>query len=112
MGLGDQLWVVGSGDQVTTSYNDLIEDYGSGTSIDVGTRVGGSGLWITNFTADATGVIDLLNGVGSYASAAAALGAVVDDGHGNSTLSLGSGGVIHFVGDTKEQLSVANFKIG
>ena len=57
-------------------------------------------------------MIELLNGVGGYANAAAALSAVVDDGHGNSTLSLGVAGTIHFIGDTKEKLTVASFQIG
>ncbi len=64
---------------------------------------------IANFAADARGVIDLLNGAGGYTSAAAAQGALVSDGLGGSTLSLGSGS-IHFLATSS--IATPHFKIG
>jgi hypothetical protein len=70
-------------------------------------------LSLTGFgTADTTGVIDLLNGAGAYKSAAAVLGALHTDGHGGTSLSLGSGGSIDFVNTTASQLHAWNFAIG
>jgi len=54
-------------------------------------------------------VIDLLNGAGGYTSAAAAQGALVSDGLGGSTLSLGSGS-IHFLATSS--IATPHFKIG
>ena len=56
-------------------------------------------------------MIDLLSGAGGFASASAAYGAVVDDASG-CHLSLGTQGVINFVGVDKAELSAGNFKIG
>lgn len=110
MGAGYQVWITGPSNVATVNANDVVADYGAGSQIDIGSNVGG--FLLTNFASDPTGIVDLINGVGGYTNAAAALSAVVDDGHGNSTRSLGSAGTIHLIGETKEMLSAANFKIG
>jgi hypothetical protein len=88
-----------------------VADAGSGLRIDVGAST--ETLSLTGFgTADATGVIDLLNGAGGYKSAAAILGALHTDGHGGTSLSLGTSGSIDFVNTTAAQLHSSNFAIG
>ncbi len=68
---------------------------------------------VKNFAADSTGVVDLLNGVGGYTTAASAQAALVSDGHGGSMLSLGSGtGSIDFMGMAPSSIAATHFKIG
>jgi hypothetical protein len=99
----------GSGDTLLAANNDTLTDQATGTLFEVGTGV--STLKNQDFGADTTGVIDLLNGVGGYATSAAAYAALTSDGAGGSQLSLGGGAPIDFVATTKNQLSAANIKI-
>jgi hypothetical protein len=108
---GAQLTLLsGQQDTFTVGLNDRVVDGGQGTLVKIGGAVGA--LHIVNFSADATGVIDLLNGVGGYASAAAASAALTSDGAGGSLLSLGAAGAIDFVGVAPSALGAAHFKIG
>jgi len=68
---------------------------------------------VKNFAADSSGVVDLLNGVGGYTTAASAQAALVSDGHGGSMLSLGGGtGSIDFMGMAPSSIAATHFKIG
>ena len=98
----------GASNQVVLAADDVISDGGWASTFDVGGAVGATTL--KNFGADPNGIIDLLNGVGGYATAQAAFAALTSDGAGGSMLSLGSNGAIDFAGATG--LSAANFKIG
>jgi hypothetical protein len=100
----------GQGDWVTPLMNNSFTDGGAGTLVRIGGAVGT--LHIANFAADATGAVDLLNGVGGYASAAAASAAVTSDGAGGALLSLGAGSAIDFAGVAPSALGAAHFKIG
>ncbi len=84
-----------------------ITDNAVGLTIDVGSSSVSAS--IANFAADARGMIALLNGAGGYTSAAAAQGALVSDGNGGMTLSLGSGS-LHFLATSS--IPVSHFKIG
>jgi len=101
--------VSGANDVVTAAAGDTITDLGSALLVKIGFNAGT--LTLASFGGDAAGVIDLVGGAGGYATAAAAYAALANDGHGNSTLSLG-GGSLHLTGVTKEMLSVGAFKIG
>lgn len=100
----------GSGNIATVGDGDFIYDSGAATLLRVGGSVGT--LKINDFATDPTGVIDLLSGEGGYATAAAAVNAVVSDGAGGSQLSLGSSGTIDFASLAPGHLSAAAFKIG
>lgn len=89
------------------SSSPMITDNAIGLTVDVASSSVSATL--ANFVADARGVIDLLNGVGGYTSAAAAQSALVSDGNGGSTLALGSGS-LHFLATSS--IAVAHFKIG
>ena len=84
-------------------------DNAQGSTLEIGSNVGS--LRIYNY-GDTSGVIDLLNGVGGYSSAAAAVHALTSDGSGGSLLSLGSFGAIDFVGIAPSLINAGNFKIG
>jgi hypothetical protein len=99
------LW--GDFNAVLLGQNDVISDGGSGTTFQASGNVGAT--TINNFSADPGGVVELLNGVGGYATSQDAFNAVTSDGAGGSMLSLGANGSIDFAGDTA--LSAANFKI-
>jgi hypothetical protein len=100
------LW--GDFNTVLLGQNDVITDGGSGTTFQASGNVGAT--IIKNFSADPGGMVELLNGVGGYATSQDAFNAVTSDGAGGSMLSLGANGAIDFAGDTS--LSAANFKIG
>jgi len=100
----------GSANVVTSASGDQLYDGGAATLFRVGGTAGA--LTIRNFGADPTGVIDLLSGEGGYATAAAAVGALVSDGAGGVKLSLGSAGSIDFSAVAPGHLSSANFRIG
>ncbi len=100
------LW--GDSNRVLLGANDVINDGGLGTVFDVGGNVGATTF--NNFGTDSTGVIDLLNGVGGYATATDALAALTGDDAGGLKLSLGADGAVDFRGTTV--LTAANFKIG
>jgi Ca2+-binding RTX toxin-like protein len=116
--------VIANGGHDTLSfagYNNLAEfmgtlsasvaDTGGGLRIDVGSNT--ESLSLTGFgTTDTSGIIDLLNGVGGYASASSVVAALHSDGHNGTSLSLGSTGSIDFVNTTASQLRAANFAIG
>ena len=102
------LW--GASNQVVLGTADVVTDGGTGSLFKVGGNVGATA--IGNFGADTLGVIDLLNGVGGYATAAAAYAALTGDGAGGLALSLGAQGSIDFTGPTASLLTAANFKIG
>ena len=100
------LW--GDFNTVLLGQNDVISDGGSGTTFQASGNVGAT--TIKNFSADPGGIVELLNGVGGYATAQDAYSHLTSDGDGGSMLSLGANGSIDFAGDTS--LSAANFKIG
>ncbi len=100
----------GAGDVVTAGAGDQLTDGGSSLLVKLGFTTGT--LSLAGFGGDAAGVIDLVGGAGGYATAAAAWSALVDDGHGNSTLALGAGGSLLLTGVTKEMLSAGSFRIG
>jgi Ca2+-binding RTX toxin-like protein len=116
--------VIANGGQDTLTfagYNNLAEfegtlsasvaDTGGGLRIELGSNA--ETLSLTGFgTTDTSGIIDLLNGVGGYTSASAALGALHSDGHNGTLLSLGSTGSIDFANTARSQLRAANFAIG
>ena len=110
-GLGNVVFTIkGTGDLVYAGLNDAITDSGASTLIRILGNVGS--LKISSFGSDASGVIDLLNGVGGYGTAAAAFAALASDGSGGSKLSLGADGTIDIAGDPPASLKVSNFKIG
>ena len=90
--------------------NDALTDGGSSDTFKIGSNVGS--LEISGFGSDPTGIVDLLNGVGGYATAAAAFHALTSDGAGGSLLSLGIDGSIDLLGVAPGALKVTNFKIG
>jgi len=68
---------------------------------------------ITGFgSSDPSGVVDLLNGAGGYASTAQILSNLHSDGHGGTLLALGSQGSIDFAGTAQSQLHASSFRIG
>jgi hypothetical protein len=91
------------------SASPTINDHSSGLTIDIGSS--SVSAMINNFAADAKGVIDLLPGIGGFASAAAAQAALTSDGKGGSLLSLG-GGFIDIAGIAPASVAVSHFKIG
>ena len=109
-GDGDGVWLGGSSDIVSVGVDDAIHDFGHGMTIKVAGSAGM--LSVYGFSSDVSGVIDLLNGVGGYASAASTYAALSSDGNGGSLLSLGAAGSIDIVGVASSALSAANFKIG
>jgi len=98
----------GNYNQVVLGQNDVISDTGFVSTFQAGGNVGAT--TIKNFSADPGGIVELLNGVGGYATAQDAYSHLTSDGDGGSMLSLGANGSIDFAGDTS--LSAANFKIG
>ena len=89
-----------------------VSDHGTGTVIGVGPTATGLES-IFHFSADtATGVLDLLGGVGGIATPQAAYAALTTDGKGGSVLPLGGGLSIDISGVTPAMLSAANFRIG
>ncbi len=94
--------------QVLLGQNDVITDGGWNSTFQAAGNVGAT--TIKNFGADPTGIVDLLNGVGQYATAQDAYNALTSDGVGGLTLALGANGSIDFAGTTN--LTAANFKIG
>ena len=79
--------IKGTGDIVYAGLNDALTDGGSSDTFKIGSNVGS--LKISGFGSDTTGIVDLLNGVGGYTTAAAAFHALASDGAGGSLLSLG-----------------------
>ena len=113
-GAADQISIAGASNVVLAAADDYIDDAGSGSLLKF--SGGGAGpnygvVTVAGLFSDTSGVIDLLSGAGGFASASAAYGAVVDDASG-CHLSLGTQGVINFVGVDKAELSAGNFKIG
>lgn len=102
------LW--GHSDQIALGQDDVINYNGAGSVLDVGNAVGAA--TVNNFGADPSGIVDLLNGVGGFATAQDAYGALTGDGAGGLKLELGIYGSIDFTNTTASQLSAANFKIG
>ncbi|HEY2619841.1 MAG TPA: hypothetical protein VGI78_21040 [Acetobacteraceae bacterium] len=87
--------------------NATINDQGSGLAVKIAS--GGTDV-IQNFGSDASGYIDLLGGVGGYTSASQVLAALTSDGHGGTTLALGSSGSIDFANVGVSQLHASNFQ--
>jgi hypothetical protein len=104
------LTIKGTGDVVYAGLNDALTDGGSLTVFKINSNVGA--LKISSFGSDHSGIIDLLNGLGGYGTAAAAFAALKRDGAGGSKLWLGVDGSIDFVNDPLSKLHVSNFKIG
>jgi hypothetical protein len=102
------LW--GDANVLTPGLDDVITDGGSGTLFRVDNGIGAT--VINDFGADAGGIIELFNGIGSFATAADAYAALTSDGAGGVKLNLNIYGSIDFAGTSAAQLSAANFKIG
>ncbi len=102
--------IQGTGNTVHTAIGNSLTDSGKTTEFQIGGNVGT--LTILTFKHDPTGIIDLLSGVGGYATPGAAYAAVTTDHAGGSMLSLGVDGTIDFKGDPVADLSASNFKIG
>jgi len=110
-GSDDTVSLIGTADIVYAGLNDSIIDGGTGSLFKITGSVGG--MTVSGFGADtASGVFDLLGGIGGYSSAGAAYTALSSDGHGGSLLSFGTAGSLDIVGVAKTSLSSANFKIG
>jgi Ca2+-binding RTX toxin-like protein len=109
----DQLALGGPGETVRLNGagSFSINDLGSGLTAYVGSATQTDK--ITGFaSSDTSAIIDLINGVGAYASVGSVLSALQSDGHGGTTLALGTTGSIDFLGTTQSQLHASNFKIG
>ena len=107
---GTGFTIKGTGDVVYAGLNDALTDGGASDTFKISANVGS--LKISGFGSDHTGIVDLLNGVGSYTTAAAAFAALTSVGAGGSKLSLGSDGSIDLLGVAPTSLHVTNFKIG
>ena len=101
------LIVSGDSNTVVLGQNDVVNDSGSGSIVKVAGNVGAAD--IKGLGSDPGGIIELLNGVGGYATAQDAYNAVTFVGPGESMLSLGANGSLEFDGQSP---SAANFKIG
>ena len=88
--------------------NDALTDGGSSDTFKIGSNVGS--LKISGFGSDTTGIVDLLNGVGGYTTAAAAFHALASDGAGGSLLSLGTDGSIDLLGVAPTSLQGDEFQ--
>ena len=110
-GASDTIKILGGlSNQVTLGQNDIVANGGVGSVFNVAGNVGATTL--SNFGGATQSIIDLLNGVGGFATASDAYAALTSDGNGGMTLSLGSNGSIDFTGASASALSAANFKIG
>ena len=110
-GSGVGLKIIGTADIVYAGLNDSMTDGGSGSLFKIGGSVGS--LTVSGFGADtASGVFDLLGGIGGYTTALQADAALTSDGSGGSLLALGTAGSLDIAGVPKSSLSAANFKIG
>ena len=89
--------------------NAVINDQGSGLGITV---AGGGADVIQNFAADPSAFVDLVGGIGGFASASQVLAALTPDGHGGTMLSLGGSSSFDFAGVPVTQVNAANFHIG
>ena len=74
------LW--GDSNKVLLGQNDVVSDGGLGTTFQASGNVGAT--TINNFSADPGGMIELLNGVGGYATSADAFNALTSDGASGS----------------------------
>ncbi len=90
--------------------NAAITDNGSGLHINIGSA--GGAISLSNLVSDPTAAIDLLGGVGGYATTEQVLNALASDGHGGTSLSLGSSGSIEFINLPSTALTATNFQIG
>ena len=110
-GASDTIKILGGlSNQVTLGQNDIVVNGGAGSIFNVVGNVGTTNL--SNFGGSTQSIIDLLNGVGGFATADDAYAALTSDGNGGMTLSLGANGSIDFTGAAASALSAANFKIG
>ena len=100
----------GQQDVVMPGLDNAVADGGGQTLFRIGAAV--DALKISDFGADAGGIIDLLNGVGGYATAGAAAAAVTSDNAGGALLSLGADGSIDFKATSPSVLTAAHFRIG
>jgi hypothetical protein len=93
----------------TGSVNATIDDLSSGLTA----YVLNAGNDVFNGLAnDRSAVIDLLGGVGGYASVGAVMAALTGDGHGGTLVPIGAGQAIDFIGAAPTALHAANFAIG
>jgi hypothetical protein len=102
------LW--GDSNEVTPGLGNVISDGGFGTIFKVDNGIGAT--TINDFAADPGGIIELLSGIGGFATAGEAYAALINDGAGGVKLALNVYGSIDFAGTSASQLSAANFKIG
>ena len=121
-GLGNDLVTVNGGnDQLTfAGWNDHailngigiynITDNGGALRMDIGSSTQTDTF--SNLGADASWMIDLLNGAGNYGSVAAVMTALRSDGHGGTLIALGATGSIDLVGVATNQIHASNFRIG
>lgn len=103
-GSHDAMLFIGSGDSI-------VIDASTGTHINIGSAAGTD--FLGDFAQDlATGVIDLIGGIGGFKTIAAALAALTPDGAGGSLLSFGPGSSLDIENVVPSALTAANFKIG
>jgi hypothetical protein len=108
-GSNDVAFLGGSG-----ATNATISDLSSGLQVYVLNGPGsGASETFSGFNTDTTGVVHLLNGIGGYTSVDQVISSgLSDDGHGGTSLSLGTGGNIDFAGVPLGHLQPSNFQIG
>jgi hypothetical protein len=112
---GANLLLKGGGQEMVFlgSARSTIDDLSATTTVVANASSGSAS--ILDFVRDAGFVLDLKGVGGGYASAAAVVSALQDDGHGGTQLLLGSGAgaaVIDFANTARSLLTVAHFRIG
>ena len=93
----------------TTPVNATINDTSSGLTVFV---LNAGNDVINGFGSDPSAVVDLLGGIGGYASVANVVAALSNDGTGGTTLTIGSGQAIDFANVAMGTLNSSNFRIG
>ena len=90
--------------------NATVNDFSTGLNLKIGPTAGKDAL--SNFVTDPTGVVDLIGGIGGFATTTAVLSALKSDGHGGTLLSFGGSSSLDFTDLAPSQLHVSNFQIG
>jgi hypothetical protein len=105
------LTLYGSAETVLTgSGNATLNDFSTRLRLEIGPTAGA--VILSHFASDPSGVIELINGIGGFASTAAVVSSLRSDGHGGTLLSFGHGSSIDFTGLAPSQLHASNFEIG
>jgi hypothetical protein len=92
------------------SSNSNVTDFSTGMQLNIRSTAGMD--FLGNFGSDLTnGVIDLKGGIGGFATNAAVISALTDDGSGGTLLSFGPGSSLDIFSVAPSLLTAANFKI-